>query len=144
MRIWRVSNYADLSGRGGILADGRWHRRGVPIVYCTDHPSTALLEVLVHVSRDTVPDTYQLIEIDVPDQLVPMDAELPANWTANIEQTQEMGMTFLQDRQSVLLRVPSVVLPVAKNLVLNPSHEDAGRLTVVATYRYPFDSRLFS
>jgi RES domain-containing protein len=54
MRIWRISNFADLSGRGGMLIDGRWNRRGTPIVYCTDHPSTALLEILVHATRETM------------------------------------------------------------------------------------------
>ena len=49
MELWRISNYADLSGAGdGLLAAGRWHTRGRRIVYLADHPASALLEMLVH------------------------------------------------------------------------------------------------
>jgi RES domain-containing protein len=80
MRIWRISNYADLSGRGGTMGEGRWHRKGVLITYCADHPSTALLEILVHATRWTVPDVYQLIEIDIPEDVPVLDGILPGGW----------------------------------------------------------------
>jgi len=142
MRIWRISNYADLSGRGGTLVDGRWHRKGIPVVYCTDHPSTALLEILVHATLSTIPDTYQLIEIDVPDDVAVADADLPENWRDDQGATREIGTAFLDRREAALLRVPSVVMPKAENLLLNPLHETARRIAIAATYRYPFDSRL--
>ena len=69
MILWRISNYADLAGRGGLLAPGRWHDRGNPIVYCADHPSTALLEMLVHVDPDQLPDGFQLLKIHCPDDV---------------------------------------------------------------------------
>jgi len=47
MELWRISNYADLSGAGGLQAAGRWHTRGKRIVYLADHPASALLEMLV-------------------------------------------------------------------------------------------------
>src|ERR1700692_2672014 len=66
MEIWRISNYADLSGIGGVRAAGRWHSQGRRIVYLADHPSSALLEMLVHMDRDLIPPTYQLLRIDIP------------------------------------------------------------------------------
>ena len=51
MELWRISNYADLSGIGGLKAAGRWHSQGRRIVYLADHPSSALLEMLVHMDR---------------------------------------------------------------------------------------------
>jgi len=48
MELWRISNYADLSGGGGLQAAGRWHTRGKRIVYLADHPASAVLEMLVH------------------------------------------------------------------------------------------------
>jgi RES domain-containing protein len=50
VRIWRISIYGDLSGRGGLLSAGRWNPRGLPIVYAADHPATAMLETLAHVN----------------------------------------------------------------------------------------------
>ena len=67
MRIWRISNHADLTGIGGLKVAGRWHEKGRQVVYAADHPSTALLETLVHLEIDLedVPENFQLIEIDV-------------------------------------------------------------------------------
>lgn len=142
MRIWRVSNHADLSGRGGLLVDGRWHRRGVPIVYCADHPSTALLEILVHMARDTIPDTYQLVEIEVPDELTMRDIPPPPEWTTDRDASRQFGMAFLGEGREALMRVPSVVMPKAFNILVNPRHEGASRIAIVEIYRCPFDSRL--
>jgi RES domain-containing protein len=50
MIVWRLTRrpHADLSGRGGELADGRCHTRGRPIVYCAASAALALLEARVH------------------------------------------------------------------------------------------------
>lgn len=69
MELWRISNYADLSGTGGLRAAGRWHSQGRRIVYLADHESSALLEMLVHMDRDLIPASYQLLRIVVPDDI---------------------------------------------------------------------------
>lgn len=142
MRIWRISGYADLSGRGGTVGDGRWHWKGAPVVYCADHPSTSLLEILVHATRFTVPDPYQLIEIDVPEDVAVSDALVPLDWRENLYATRRIGTSFLKAASAAVLRVPSVVMPKACNLLINPLHAAASRITIVDTYSYPFDSRL--
>ena len=69
MRLWRISNHADLSGEGGRRVGGRWHERGRPVVYLSEHPALALLENLVHLEIDPedLPSGYQLLTVDVPD-----------------------------------------------------------------------------
>ncbi|QDY99152.1 RES family NAD+ phosphorylase [Nitratireductor mangrovi] len=143
MRAWRISNYADLSGQGGRAVSGRWHVKGRPIIYCADHPSTSLLEILVHASRETVPDGYQLIDIDVPDDIHVIDVELPAGWERDLAVSQRVGSQFLEARKSAVLRVPSAIMPKAANLLINPLHPSARLISIVGTWRYPFDSRLF-
>jgi RES domain-containing protein len=143
MRIWRISNFADLSGRGGSLVGGRWHRQGTPIVYCTDHPSTALLEILVHVTRETIPDHFQLIEIQVPEDIKADAPAIKDDWQADIAYTRRIGMAFLSASRGVLLKVPSAIMPKASSYLLNPRHPDASRIEIVGSYHYPFDSRLF-
>jgi RES domain-containing protein len=69
MELWRISNYADLSGIGGLKAAGRWHSQGRQIVYLANHPASALLEMLVHMDRDLNPPTYQLLRVVVPSEL---------------------------------------------------------------------------
>jgi RES domain-containing protein len=66
MFLWRISRFSDLTGKGGEVVSGRWHEKGNPIVYCADHPSTALLEMIVHVNPANIPETYQLLKIELP------------------------------------------------------------------------------
>jgi RES domain-containing protein len=75
MFLWRISRFADLSGKGGELVSGRWHEKGNPVVYCADHPSTMLLEMIVHVNPANIPDTYQLLKIECPDDILCGKAE---------------------------------------------------------------------
>ena len=75
MNLWRISKFADLSGRGGLVVDGRWHRKGTPVVYCCDHPSTALLEILVHMDKSRIPPDFQLLRLDCPDELTIFNGE---------------------------------------------------------------------
>lgn len=142
MRVWRISNFVDLSGRGGLIGPGRWHSLGTPIVYCADHPSTALLEILVHATRQTVPDFYQLIEIDIPNDIRLQSAVLQEGWETDLSFTQRTGTDFVLANREAILAVPSVIMPKARNYLLNPGHADAARIAVVNIYRYPFDSRL--
>ena len=142
MRVWRISNFADLSGEGGLLIEGRWHFRGTPIVYCTDHPSTALLEILVHATRYTVPDYYQLLEIEVPNDIETFAPTIAMNWDRDADETRRIGARFIAEGIFALMNVPSVIMPKARNFLLNPAHADAGQIRIVETYRYPFDSRL--
>lgn len=142
MRIWRISEFADLSGEGGRLFPGRWNRREVPIVYCADHPSTSLLETIVHIDREDLPDSFQLLEIAISPDIKASNANLLANWQEDIDATQSYWDEFVGIGEYALLRVPSVIMPQAFNYLLNPTHPDAAKLTIAQIWRYPFDSRL--
>jgi RES domain-containing protein len=143
MILWRISNYADLAGRGGLIAPGRWHRQGFAIVYCCDHPSTALLEILVHMDLDDLPLHFQLLKIQVPDDITLETVEIDATDLHDTALTRQKGSSWLEGRSSCLLKVPSIILPEAANVLINPQHADAARLVIENVARYPFDSRLF-
>ena len=73
MIFWRLTlrPHADLSGQGGRCADGRWHTRGRPVVYCATSAALAALEVRVHLDLpfELLPDDYVLMRIEAPDDL---------------------------------------------------------------------------
>jgi RES domain-containing protein len=148
VRLWRISDFADLSGQGGLLTDGRWHSRRRRIVYFADHPASALLEVLVHleVDADELPDIFQLLAIDAPDDIAfeALDpARLPENWLQDIAMTGSMGDDWLEAARSPLMQVPSAIVPASFNWLLNPAHPDATRVAIADVARAPFDPRLF-
>jgi RES domain-containing protein len=94
MELWRISNYVDLSGSGGLRAAGRWRSQGRRIVYLADHPSSALLEMLVHMDRDLIPPTYQLLRIALPAAIaietVRLD-DLSVNWRTETAASRDIG-----------------------------------------------------
>jgi RES domain-containing protein len=147
VRLWRISDFADLMGWGGLMRPARWHAMTRPLVYLADHPASALLEILVHleVDRDDLPTNYQLIAVECPDDIRFDDtAGLPDDWRSNASATQGIGDRWLVRETSALLRVPSAIVPYTWNWLLNPRHRDAGHLWVTEAIRVSFDPRLFN
>ncbi|WP_247320099.1 RES family NAD+ phosphorylase [Bradyrhizobium sp. 141] len=117
---------------------------GRRIVYLADHPSSALLEMLVHIDRDLIPLTYQLLRIAIPDDMVAetVEVELPSHWRSSTMASREIGDRWLDRSTSVLLQVPSAISAQGSNFLLNPAHPDAARIGVAEVIQAPFDPRL--
>ena len=146
MELWQISIYSDLTGAGGLAAAGRWHSRGRRIVYLADHPSTALLERLVHMNRDRLPATFRLLRVLTREDVFidGISAEqLPADWRDQKVMTRLLGDQWLRQATNALMKVPSVIVPGAHNYLLNPAHTDAAKITVREVIEAPFDPRLF-
>jgi RES domain-containing protein len=148
VRLWRISDFANLSGEGGLLAPARWHSQGRRIVYLADHPASALIETIVHleVDRDQIPDDYQLLAVEVADDIAFESVDLqklPTGWPEHLNATRAVGDEWLDRNRTALLRVPSVIVPHASNWLLNPAHADAAKITIAQVIRAPFDVRLF-
>jgi RES domain-containing protein len=149
MTLWRISRHRDLKGAGGLRAPGRWHERGLPIVYLAETPAGALLEACVHTSVNDVPPSYTLLAVNVPNRISTeslggLPADWPVDWIDHLEVTREMGSAWLRSKRSALLRVPSALVPATFNVLLNPLHPDAGQVRIEAAYDYPFDPRFKS
>jgi RES domain-containing protein len=146
--LWRISNYPTLDGTGGLYVSGRWHTKGHPVIYCTWNPSTALLEILVHMEIDSEdrPERFQVLKIEGPDTLSKERIEpgaLAANWAEDTASTQSAGDRWLSERRSLLLEVPSALVPETWNVLVNPLHPEANLLRITRTYEHAFDPRLF-
>ena len=151
MLLWRIAReiHVDsaLEGVGGLMVSGRWHRRGQPILYTASSAALAALEVLVHVEPLQAPDDLRLLGLDLPDELTLEElgpALLPEDWRSvpAPESTQSIGNAWLERRSSVALRVPSVVVPMETNVLLNPRHPEMARVRISSNEAFRFDSRL--
>lgn len=146
--LWRVSNYATLDGVGGTYVSGRWHTKGHPIIYCSEDPSTALLEALVHIEIDAEdrPQVFQVLKIQSSNTLSLERLnvkKLSPDWRNNMTHTRAAGDDWLQSGRSLLLEVPSVLVPERHNFLINPLHPEMKELRVTACYSHPFDQRFF-
>lgn len=148
--FWRISNRCDLEGIGGEKADGRWHtaERGKRIVYLSEHPAVALVEVLANLHSDPsiLPDAYQLVKVVAGEpastETVHVD-RLSEDWRDDLASTQSVGDQWLRNRTSCLLVVPSVPAPESFNYLFNPLHLDARTLRVEWCKWIKYDRRLF-
>jgi RES domain-containing protein len=145
MVLWRISRHRDLDGLGGLRAPGRWHERGLPVVYLAETPAGALLEVCVHTAANDVPPSYTLLEITVPTttRIESLDANsLPLDCPEDLDATRAIGSEWLRSSRSALLRVPSVIVPATHNVLLNPAHPESKPIEITRLHEYPFDVRL--
>lgn len=151
MRVWRIARqpYAAsaLAGLGGLHVAGRWHHRGVPVVYAASSAALAALEVLVHTDPLLAPADLRLLALDVPDDAardrLDLDA-LPPDWRdlPPPRSTQALGTAWLRDARSLVLDVPSAVIPSEANALLNPAHPDISRCRIALDQPFSFDPRL--
>lgn len=144
MLLWRISEHLDLSGVGGTIAAGRWHRDLRPIIYTSATPSGALLETLVHLDAEDAPDSLNLMKIYAPEAAAIETMPVAAfEQDTSLQRTKSFGDLWLRQQRTPLLRVPSIIMPETWNILLNPVHPDAERVTILSAQRFGVDPRLF-
>jgi RES domain-containing protein len=139
MIAWRLCRrlHADLTGDGARLFGGRWNSAGRALVYLSEHPALAALEVRVHLDLpvELMPVDFVLMQVMVPDD--PNTVTGPATATVTI------GDTWLREARSAILRVPSVLVPHSWNVLLNPVHPEARQALIREIKPFGFDPRLW-
>lgn len=150
MRVWRLNSprhaATALDGEGARRFGGRWNARGTPVVYAAATLSLAALEVLVHVTAAQARMPFAAIEIDVPDALAIEAPTPPADWRDDPApaSTVALGAAWVSRGDAAVLRVPSVVVPLEDNVVLNVAHGEFTQIAVVRTVPFAFDPRLLT
>lgn len=151
IRAWRIVNARNaataFSGDGSRRSGGRWNSRGYRAVYLADSLALATLEVMVHgVSYETLQD-YVCIVATIPKRIIQeVDRKsLPGNWREDLPpaEVRELGDRWLNEQKSAALKVPSAVIPVEFNYVLNPRQKDFRKIEIAEPLSLAFDKRLF-
>ena len=151
MRVWRICRkpYVDtaLDGIGGMYTSGRWHSKGNPIIYTASSAALAALAVLVHVDPLTAPADLRLLAIELPDDLsieVIEPITLPEGWHSVPAPAalQTIGSSWLTSGRTAALNVPSAVIKVERNFLLNPRHPEVQRVRILSDEAFSFDTRL--
>jgi len=149
MQIFRICRtpYAAIDGMGGMYTSGRWHTEGHPVLYAASSAALAALEVLVHVDPLSAPSDLRLLTIDLPPSVSSEmidPASLPRRWSAvpAPRALQRLGAAWLTALRSAALVVPSAIIPIERNKLLNPRHRDAVHARVVGNAPFTFDTRL--
>lgn len=139
--------YPILSGAGAAKFGSRWNSPGVQVVYAAQNYEGALLEKLVHAGSAIPPDQV-FAELLIPSgsHIWRLDeSDLPSNWIENEIATRRIGDDWVSSSISVAMSVPSAVAanPLARNLLINPLHQDFVLVTASAPQPVFLDPRLF-
>lgn len=137
--------YPIFDATGSTIAPGRWNTRGSPVVYTSEHYSTALLEKLVHGSG-RLPPNQHYVEIVVPRGLSYEVFSAPAlpGWDSMpATVSRDFGERWCVERRSLVLIVPSVVARRDRNIVINPAHPEFAALEPSLHEPVYWDRRLF-
>jgi RES domain-containing protein len=134
------------SGEGARLYPGRWNHRGISMVYCAESISLAALEMLVHTDSLKLLGRYVVIPVIFYEALYSelRQTDLPRDWNTCPPpvSTRDIGTAWATRKKSVILAVPSAVIPDARNYLINPLHPDINKLAIGKPAHFSFDPRL--
>lgn len=143
--VWRIARRPYALDRVGIGAreDGRrWNRPGTGTIYAGRTIAIAALEKFVHLAG-VVPPDLALVRIELPDDHSaerPRLAELPKDWDVLPPGlgSMDFGTRWARENRSLVLYVPSVLVPEECNAVVNPGHSEfaAVKMTIERDFRY--------
>lgn len=147
---WRIvkQKYAAsaFDGEGARRAGGRWTSMGRRVVYTSSSVALATLEILVHLESHRLLSAYSLFEVRFPDHLVTkLDVRtLPMEW---MDFPAPVGLAALGDHwldsaASAVLEVPSAVVGLESNYLLNPEHRDFRKVSIGSAQSFRVDPRL--
>lgn len=148
-RLIHASYAKDMSGFGAYKVGGRWNPRGYYTLYLSEHPCGAILEALLHMPPQIIPQEYCLVTYNISDNTEIeniAESELPVDWrnrASDLAFFQEFGKSRLFDKNLLGLCVFSSVAYPSHNFVLNPKHEHFSSLVKIIDIKpYVFDLRL--
>lgn len=118
----KYSNALTASG-----ASNRWNKKDEFVIYTASSRSLSTLELIVHRSAINIAHPYKLLEISIKDKTLIKEikiADLPGNWRtleAYVE-LQEIGSRWYNSFETLVLKVPSVIISQEFNYVINSKH----------------------
>lgn len=150
MVVYRIANLkykdATLSGIGAEKVGGRWNEIGTRAVYCSENISLALLEYYVHSENIALlPKEILVAKIEFPNEFsVEELKDLPEKWNQYpySSKTAAVFTNLAKNREFFALRVPSTIVGLESNIILNPLYKEFGKVEVVEFVTLPIDERL--
>lgn len=150
MLVYRITQAPfsdDLSGQGAYLFGGRWNFKGLHMLYTASNPSLALLEILAHFQGMKIPDDLVLmvLEVEAASTSSLDTATLPNDWRQSppSDSLKKLGSTFLKSEHA-MMKVPSVVMPVDHNYLINPHHAGLKSLKILSKETFLVEGRLMA
>lgn len=151
IEAWRITKKKPASeafkGEGARRFGGRWNHKGISVVYASDTISLAALEQFIHLGREGLHISFVYFHIQIPDDIVVSSVErssLPKDWRKEPppHSTKDIGTEWAKSNHTAVLSVPSDIVPVGKNYLLNIHHPEFSKLLINDPEPFSFDPRM--
>lgn len=120
-------------------------RRHAYVVFASS-ASLALLETLAHLPSHLASADFCLLRLEFPDKFIQKisNENLPANWNALpfSYTSQKLGNTFIAENKFLALQIPSAIMEIENNILLNPSHPHFNQVKIISQEKTNIDKRL--
>jgi len=148
--VWRRTHkrYTDsaFSGDGARQHGGRFNSPGTPVMYTAESLPLALVETSAGLERYDQLRRYVFFRAGLSETPVSEVGEddLPEGWNQHPppSQSQRVGDRWASRKESVALKVPSVVVPYSYNYLLNPAHTAFPDVEIEPAEPFSVDERL--
>lgn len=126
---------------------GRWNSQGNKVIYSAESIPLAFLENMVRRQGVGFNDDFNIMFIEVPAnariEVISAD-RLSKSWRDPNDYTscQHIADKWYQDGKSLLLKVPSAVMPEAYNFVINTMHTDFAQVKLADVTNLIPDKRI--
>jgi RES domain-containing protein len=137
----------DLSGQGAKIYGGRWNSVGKAMLYSSYSPSLAMLEFACNASgiANTIQTSLLTLKLDskVKIEIISLN-DLPANWqqVPSPDSLKAIGNNWLKSNKTLAMKVPSAIMPLESNLLINSLHKEFFKLEIENFVDMNIDSRI--
>jgi RES domain-containing protein len=116
-------------------------------MYTSESRALAAIEFTVHLSLSQAPGDLSLATLEIPGNISPEEIDLkalPDHWQKYPppQLLAEVGTEWTRSLSSLLMRVPSAVVPHEFNILINPLHKDLKKVRLIVVENFPLDNRL--
>jgi RES domain-containing protein len=143
--VWRIVQvkYSEnmFSGEGASKFGGRWNSQGTKVAYTFQSLSLAALELLVHLEAASVKNRFACAYAEIPEDIL-IESINTSLVNQSSKELQTIGDRWISSQSSAILSVPSAVISVENNYLLNPSHDDFHKIIFNQPQEFKLDSRL--
>jgi RES domain-containing protein len=150
MEVFRIAKEQYSKSIVASGAPNRWNLAGQQVIYAGSSRALSTLELVVRNSDLETAVQHKVMVISIADDDYLMKQikvnQLPENWRSfnAYPELQKIGSKWYDENDSLILKVPSAIIPLEFNFVINVEHPDFKKnVRLVRTEDYFWDARLF-
>ncbi|GAA0559581.1 RES family NAD+ phosphorylase [Chitinophaga japonensis] len=147
MQVFRIAYKDYAKALIPSKANGRWAAAGKAVIYTAGSIALAMLENLVRRQGLGFNDDYRIMVIEIPNSLEMLTiktSSLEEGWNDVLDYSkcQPAGHRWYDEARYPVMKVPSAIVPLEYNYVLNVNHADFSKVKLIDVAGFIPDPRI--